>query len=184
MRALAASGWCRGGGSRYILQSAGVGLALPPNPSVPQNGLCSRFLWEDWFEPYACVASIASSHFFPNTASLIPFLTTDHSLYQANAWINYSTERTFWFCLSWAHFHFQACWWRKLLFPTSECLKGTMRLFFVQDAVLVKFEVVGSLTTSNRNQLVLVVATEGICHRIKGRVRETRRGTWPTLGRH
>lgn len=58
-----------------------------------------------------------------------------------------------------------------------------LRLFFVEDVVLVKFGVVGSLTTSNRNQLVLVVAVEGICHRIKGRVRETRRGMWPALGR-
>lgn len=38
-------------------------------------------------------------------------------------------------------------------------------LFFVH--VLVKFGGACSLTTSNRDQLVLVVATEGICHRIK-----------------
>lgn len=47
-------------------------------------------------------------------------------------------------------------------------------LFFVC-VVLVKLGVAGSLTTSNRNQLVLVVATEGICHRIEEHVMEARR---------
>lgn len=49
-----------------------------------------------------------------------------------------------------------------------------LRLFFM--GILVKLGVVGYSTTSNRNQLVLVIATEGICHRIKEHVVEARRG--------
>lgn len=50
-----------------------------------------------------------------------------------------------------------------------------MLLLFFMGAALLKLSVDGPLTTSNRNQLVLVVATEGICHRIKEHVMDARR---------
>lgn len=51
-------------------------------------------------------------------------------------------------------------------------------------AALLKRSVDSPLTTSNRNQLVLVVATEGICHRIKEHVLDARRGNATSSPRH
>lgn len=59
-----------------------------------------------------------------------------------------------------------------------------MLLLFFMGAALLKLSVDGPLTTSNRNQLVLVVATEGICHRIKEHVLDARRGNAASLPRH
>lgn len=59
-----------------------------------------------------------------------------------------------------------------------------MLLLFFMGAALLKLSVDGPLTTSNRNQLVLVVAMEGICHRIKEHVLDARRGNAASLPRH
>lgn len=59
-----------------------------------------------------------------------------------------------------------------------------MLLLFFMGAALLKRSVDSPLTTSNRNQLVLVVATEGICHRIKEHVLDARRGNATSSPRH
>lgn len=59
-----------------------------------------------------------------------------------------------------------------------------MLLLFFMGAALLKRSVDSPLTTSNRNQLVLVVATEGICHRIKEYVLDARRRNATSSPRH
>lgn len=59
-----------------------------------------------------------------------------------------------------------------------------MLLLFFMGVALLKLRVDGPLTTSNRNQLVLVVATEGICHRIKEHVMDARKGNAASSSRY
>lgn len=91
--------------------------------------------------------------------------------------------RGFGFHVSCAGAHFRARLGRELLFPTIKCLEWMLLLFFMGVALL-KLSVDGPLTTSNGNQLVLVVATEGICHRIKEHVMDSRRGNAASSTRH